>query len=232
MKLFCVYTPAHEVLYRDWFLPSVPPMIEVAAIPMDLAGRGDFLSEEFLQCIRSKIAWIVESIHKHWGDWIVWTDIDILLFPGLKERLERITAQAGDNVLFFQRETKHAGEVNTGFVLVHCGKETETFFLEVLKRLKQAPTKNEQAVVNGMLQDGWRVEWGYLPVEFVARTHGWPPPRRMAIYHANYTIGPNGVRQKIRQFRQVMAMQRFGLPAILFYTMVRAAEKIAMRMER
>ena len=76
-----------------------------------------------------------------------------------------------------------------------------------------------------MLKEGVAFAWGHLPVDFVARTHGWPPPRRMSIYHANYTLGPNGVAQKIRQFKAVRAMQRFGLPAILYFIVTRSVEK-------
>ncbi|MEP2777040.1 MAG: putative nucleotide-diphospho-sugar transferase [Luteolibacter sp.] len=230
MKFYCTYTPAHEVLYRDWFLPSVPEGVEVVAIPSDISGSGDFLSEEFLRCIRAKVSMIVDSIDQNHGEWITWTDIDILLFPNLAERLGTIIANAGNKCLFFQMETKREGEVNTGFILIRCGEETAAFFREVGARLEREKGKNEQAVENEMLREGAAPAWGYLPVDFVARTHGWPPPREMAIYHANYTLGPDGVGQKIRQFRHVNAMRRWGAPAVLYFTALRALEKLAAKL--
>jgi len=58
-----------------------------------------------------------------------------------------------------------------------------------------------------------RISWGYLPRSFYARTHGWPPPRHLAIYHANYTKGQDGVGQKLAQLREVDWMVRSGWPA-------------------
>lgn len=231
MKFFCTYTPAHEVLYRDWFLPSVPEGIDVTAIPANIPGSGDFLSEEFLRCIRAKIAMIVDSIRENPDEWIIWTDIDILLFPGIKKKIETVIKNADDRCLFFQMETKSEGEVNAGFILIRCGQNTDSFFTEVGERLKRETEKNEQTVENEMLREGDAPSWGYLPVEFVARTHGWPPPRNMAIYHANYTLGADGVGQKIRQFRQVNAMRCWGTPAVIYYVALRAFEKLFSKLK-
>lgn len=225
MKLYCVYTPAHEILLRNWFSPSVPDGFEVIATPLQISGTGDFLSEEFLRCIRAKIALMVESIQSNRGSWILWSDVDILLHQGTKEALEQIICDASGRDLFFQRETRVEGEVNTGFILIRCGDLTEAFFRNVGARLEVETSKNEQAVENEMLRKGVEFSWGYLPASFVARTHGWPPPRLMAIYHANYTVGPQGVEQKIRQFKAVKAMQRFGWPAIAYFTLRRCVEK-------
>jgi len=225
VKLYCVYTPAHEILLRDWFLPSVPDGFEVIASPLQISGAGDFLSEEFLRCIRAKIALMVESIRSNRGSWILWSDVDILLHQGTKDALDLIIRDAGGRNLFFQRETRVEREVNTGFILIRCGDLTEAFFHDVGVRLELETSKNEQAVENEMLRKGVDFDWGYLPVTFVARTHGWPPPRLMDIYHANYTVGPKGVEQKIRQFKAVKAMQRFGSPAIVYFTLRRCVEK-------
>lgn len=225
MKIYCVYTPAHEVLLRNWFIPSLSDSFELVASPIQIEGAGDFLSGEFLRCIRAKIKLIVESIQENSGQWILWSDVDILFFQGTNEALCETIKTAGARKIFFQRETKTGGEVNTGFVLIHCNEETKSFFQEVGNRLELEPTKNEQAIENAMLNEGVKFEWGYLPVGFVARTHGWPPSRRMLIYHANYTLGPNGVEQKIRQFKAVLAMQRYGLPATLYYVAKRVIEK-------
>ena len=58
-----------------------------------------------------------------------------------------------------------------------------------------------------------QIPWSYLPRSFYARTHGWPPPRHLAIYHANYTKGRDGVGQKLAQLREVDWMVRGGWPA-------------------
>jgi hypothetical protein len=39
-----------------------------------------------------------------------------------------------------------------------------------------------------------------LPMDFYARSHGWTPPDDLIIYHANCTVAPGSVQQKICQF--------------------------------
>ncbi|MDX9767725.1 MAG: hypothetical protein RBT51_10330, partial [Ectothiorhodospiraceae bacterium] len=88
-------------------------------------------------------------------------------------------------------------------------------------RLVHEPDRNEQAIVNEMLREGAAINWELLPDEFAARSHGWPPPARMSIYHANCTVGPNGVKQKIRQFRLVRMIRGLRLPSGLVSTLSR-----------
>ena len=52
--LFSCHTPAHKVLYRQVFLPSVPEGFEVRSTVLGIDGPGDFLSDEFLRCTRAK----------------------------------------------------------------------------------------------------------------------------------------------------------------------------------
>jgi hypothetical protein len=225
MKIFSVFTPAHERLLRDWFLPGLPGGFEAVPIPLEIKGSGDFLSEEFLLCIREKISLVIASIKDNAGEWIIWSDIDILVFDGADEAIRTVIQNAGETLMFFQRERKTIGEVNTGFILIRCCEETGRFFAAVGAKLDRERGKNEQAVINEMLADGVDMPWGSLPAGFVARTHGWPPARGMYIYHANYTLGADGVGQKIKQFRAVLAMRKYGLPARLYFCALRAWEK-------
>lgn len=213
MKLYCVYTPSHEGLLRDWFLPSLPGGLELVALPLQIEGRGDFLGVDFLQCIRDKIANLILSIRDNDGSWILWSDVDILFFERAPQALNDVVAHAGATRVFFQRERATGREVNTGFMLMRCCDETRRFFEDLGARLLREPDKNEQAIANEMLREGVAINWELLPDDFVARSHGWPPPARMSIYHANCTMGPNGVMQKIRQFRQVREIRGLLLPS-------------------
>lgn len=214
MKIHCCHTPAHEVLFRRHFLPSLPPRFVVEAHPLAISGAGDFLSREFLRCIREKIALIRQSIAADPGALIVWSDVDIVFRGDAVEAVERAFAADPGLKLLFQREAKHLPDVNTGFVALRCGPETAAFFEEIARRLEAEPEKNEQAVANDLLiRDRDPIRWDYLPWSFYARTHGWPPPRRAVLYHANYTKGADGVGQKIAQFAEFDRITRGGLPA-------------------
>jgi hypothetical protein len=71
-----------------------------------------------------------------------------------------------------------------------------------------------------------QISWGYLPRSFYARTHGWPPPRHLAIYHANYTKGRDGVGQKLAQFREIDWVVRSGWFAWLLSVLRRIPGRI------
>ena len=122
----------------------------------------------------------------------------------------------------FQREARRYADVNAGFVVIRCSDRAGRFFARVREALAAHPGENEQRLLNRMLfgdavnnplsaargAGAGEVEWGYLPWGFYARTHGWPPPRRLALYHANYTAGADAVGQKIRQFRELDRIRR------------------------
>jgi hypothetical protein len=78
MKICCCYTPAHEVLFRGYFLPSLPAGLVHESHRLEIPGGGDFLSPEFLQCIRRKITLIRESLIANSGSVILWSDVDIV----------------------------------------------------------------------------------------------------------------------------------------------------------
>lgn len=199
MLLFCCHTPAHRVLFENSFLPSVPAGMEVQNIELGISGRGDFLSEEFLQCIRAKIELIRRSIDDHPGEIIVWSDVDIRFHRPIAGELESLLASSGHSILF-QREDRVSREVNTGFFACRCDERVAALFDRVRDLLAAHPDWNEQRAVNDLIASGEMEHFGHLPANYYARTHGWPPPRDARIHHANYTKGADGVGQKIRQF--------------------------------
>lgn len=211
MKIFCCYTPAHEVLFRDYFCPSLPAGVDLVSTGLTISGNGDYLSPEFLQCIRRKVDLIRESIDRHAGEIIVWSDVDIIFLADVLQPIKRLAD--GSEEVWFQRESPRLGDVNTGFIVIRCGPQASGFFQRVAGALEERPDWNEQRVVNDLISNGDPVKWAYLPPSFYARTNGWPPPSDAVLYHANYTKGPNGVGQKLAQFQEVQLLRRWGAPA-------------------
>jgi hypothetical protein len=210
MKIFCCYTPAHAVLLEEHFKPSLPADFDLVAYPIAASGPGDFLSPEFLECIRKKIDLVIGSLKENSGEIILWSDIDIVFLRTSAEELRKEFQKAGKLILF-QRETPASLEVNTGFMLCLASDETIRFFETLRSRLLAASHRNEQGIANDLLSEGYSIPWGHLPDDYYARTHGWPPPSSIRIYHANYTLGTDGIGQKIRQFRQLKVMDNCGV---------------------
>lgn len=192
---------------------------------LGIEGPGDYLSDEFLRCIRAKLDLVVQSIAENPGKVIVWSDVDIQLVELTPTALNALLAASGSDLLF-QRESPRMAEVNTGFIVCRCTPATLGLFERVRDELELHREENEQMVVNRLLlcrKRGLQNKesevrqpapiWDYLPSSFYARTHGWPPPRRISIYHANYTKGPDAIGQKMAQFSEVDKIRKGGFPA-------------------
>src|SRR5262249_16377653 len=90
------------------------------------------------------------------------------------------------------------------------------FFEKVRDGLQASPGTNEQYIINLLLEDSaLDLSWTYLPFSYYARTHGWPPPRQLSLYHANATPGKGGVTTKIQHFKELAFVRRFGFPAVV-----------------
>jgi len=212
MKVFCCYTRAHEVLLHEHFLPTLPNDVQLHAIPLsDIHGKGDFLSSEFLDCIKRKMELIEDSLMRNNGSIIVWTDIDIIFYRSFAEDVVAFMEQ-NQLDMAFQKEGygKWDAEVNTGFIAMRCNDRVRAFYKRVRETLRANPEKNEQPVVNEILADDPGIAWKMLPVHYTACSHGWPPQPDMTLYHANVTAGKDGVGQKIRQFTELHKMQPNG----------------------
>jgi nucleotide-diphospho-sugar transferase len=226
MKIYCCFTPAHEILLRQEFLPSIPETFSVHAESIELAGPGDFLSPEFLRCINRKMELVLESLHTNRGEVIVWADIDIRFFSLAPDDLR---VELGEHDIAFQREGKKGQYVNTGFFVCRANQRLIDFFRRVSAALHDDPHVNEQIVVNRLLDDQSELSWTHLPLRYYARTHGWPPPSNLALYHANATMGPAGVARKLRQFRDLNLLRR--LPILgLAITCIKFAPKRLKRL--
>lgn len=204
LKVFCCYTEAHKPLLKNYFLPSLPNDVHLTAIPLDIAGAGDFLSPEFIRCIRRKVNLILDSLVRFDGTIIVWSDIDIVFFKSFAREIEAFMETRGLDIAF-QKEGfgQWDKEVNTGFIAMRCNDRVRAFYRNVLEALENNPDKNEQPVINDLLQAVEDLKWEMLPVEFTAKSHGWPPTGEMTLYHANVTGGENGVGRKIEQFESL-----------------------------
>jgi O-antigen biosynthesis protein len=208
MKIYCCYTEAHEPLLREYFIPTLPNDMHLVAIPLEISGSGDFLSREFIDCINRKMELIQESLLLEEGGLIIWSDIDIIFFSSFAEEVRNFMDGGGHDIAF-QREGYglFEGEVNTGFIAMRCNDRVRAFYKRVQEELRANPEKNEQPVVNELLAEGPDLSWAMLPTHYTARSHGWPPPQHMVLYHANVTAGKGGVQMKREQFEDVRALR-------------------------
>lgn len=205
MKLFCVLTPSHELLFHSYFRPTLPAGFDLQVVRSVETGQGDFLSADWSRAMMEKGRATCESLHENRGEIIVWSDVDLQFFALQPADLEALLEQSGRDILF-QREWREQEEINGGFFVCRCTDAVIALFNAVFEDMQKLVEPRNQPAINARLQKQQpAVAWGYLPLSFYAWTHGWPPPRDLVLHHANGTVGKNSVARKIAQFEEVRA---------------------------
>jgi len=200
MRIYTCYTPSHDALFRGCFMSSLPASLSCHPARINIQGAGDFLSTDFLQCILAKLQLVIASLAAHPGEVIGWSDVDIVFLGDPVPALTSLIRSRPDVELWFQRESSSSPEANVGFAVMRGTASMARFYERAMQRMRDQPGWNDQRAINELLQHEGLVSWGYLPMTFAARSHGWPPRAGSLIYHANCTAGPNGVALKIAQF--------------------------------
>ncbi len=213
--MYAVYTKSHEVLIREFFLPSLPDDVDLRLSIYDVDGPGDFLDEGFIKTICHKLGLIIESVDQNEGEVIVWADVDIQFFNSFVEPVRELTSRFD---LCCQTETFANGDVNTGFIALRCNSDIHHFF-ERVRNMVVESGRNEQPVVNELIDTGQMegLGIGRFSHSFYAATHG-PPPENIILHHANDTAAlPHkpSLQQKLEQLHSVRHMRGHPLEPYL-----------------
>jgi hypothetical protein len=229
MKIFCCYTPSHNTLYYDDFLPTIPLGFTLQSEVIEMFGEGHYNSIQFVPCVVKKVELILQSLHEHADSVIIWADVDIQFY---RLTPDIAMAELGDRDIAFQAAGVPANEINSGFFICRCNDRVIKFFEKVRHGLaNEYAGELEEVVINKLLPtlSDRELSWCQLPRRFYARSNRWPPPHDLVLYHANSTPGANGVELKHRRLREVALLQRYGLPILLF-TWIKYAPRRARRL--
>lgn len=229
MKIFCCYTPSHNTLYYDDFLPTIPPGFTLYSELLEMFGEGHYDSPQFVPCVVKKVDLILQSLRENAGSIIIWSDVDIQFYR-LTPEIAR--TELGDRDIAFQAAGVPANEINSGFFICRCNRRVIEFFEEVRRGLcHEYAGEIEERVINKLLPtlSEQELSWCQLPRPFYARSNFWPPPRELVLYHANQTPGAHGLKLKHRQLLEVALLQRYRLP-VLIYTCIKYAPRRIRRL--
>jgi hypothetical protein len=229
MKIFCCYTPSHNTLYHDDFVPTIPAGFMLQSEVIEMFGEGHYDSPQFVPCVGKKVDLILQSLREHAGSVIIWSDVDIQFY---RLTPDLATAELGDRDIAFQAAGVPAYDINSGFFICRCNQPVVQFFEKVRHSLcHENAGEIEERVINKLLPtlSDSELSWCMLPRRFYARSNKWPPPRDLVLHHANSTAGANGLAKKHRQLREVALLQRYGLP-VLLYTCVKYAPRRVRRL--
>ena len=206
-----MYSPAHEVLFRKFFRASFPHPTWIVAERLELGGNAEYLSSEWQQAVAAKPAVIARHLRNSpEGSTIVYSDSDIQFLPGFSAiGLVKIFGTAGKDILFQKENTlPDSQELNTGFCVMRASPRLADFFERAAAELQVAGVRNDQPVISELLPRS-AITWGFLPLTFYARSHGFPPPHDAWIHHANFTLR-NSTQAKVRGLGRVHRMFHGG----------------------
>jgi hypothetical protein len=197
MKLFAVVTPSHRLLYERFFVPSLDTdAFELNACQLEQDGAGEFLADDFNNCIRFKLEKILESIHQNPGAILVWSDVDIQFF-GLQPG--HILSNFDSTIDFVaQRWSLATDEACGGFYAIRCSPRTYEFFNEVRNLARDRTGGKDQVAINLALKSSpVHINWRFFGPEFYSRSHGIRIPYNALLHHATCVVPNDYVNQKI-----------------------------------
>ena len=209
--LYIIYTPSHELLLNEWFLPSIKDNYDIRVTKIEqecLSAR--FLEDGWKKTTLEKVDMLIQAIRENWGQWFVYADVDIRFYeetePTLKELIE-------GRDLAIQKNSP-MGDVCTGFFACRANERTLKAWERTRKRMVQHEEESDQAAFNYVLmneEEPSEIKWVYLPRTFMTGAlspgieAGEPEctlliPEGLVLHHANWTIG---IENKIKQLEYV-----------------------------
>ncbi len=218
MNLYAMYTPSHEILVRDWFLPSLTALdddIEIILTSLQQeCPTASFKEDGWVKTTRNKADIVLKAIEENWGKIFIFSDVDIQFFAPFREEILNLIKEKD---MVIQRNHPN-GTLCSGFFACKGNEKTYALWKQMKKSLyaeaeKERPKKSDQNFLNFWLRRSKEfkdLKWDYLPNTFMAGgtfsgTY-WKPgkklfiPEGIFIHHANYT---RGIANKIEQLKYV-----------------------------
>ena len=150
MKLYALYTPSHEALAKEWFLPSLLDDydLHVARQPQDGAGDDHrYGTPAFNRTTLAKVELIIQAIRDNWDDVFLFSDVDIQFFQSVRGALDK--AILGRDVAFQQNQLN--GEINSGFFVCRANVRTQRLWERVREVMQRNPAWNDQDALNHVM---------------------------------------------------------------------------------
>jgi hypothetical protein len=147
MKLYALYTPSHEALAKEWFLPSLGDHYDLRVARQAQNGASDdhrYGTQAFNRTTLAKVELIIQAIDDNHDDVFVFSDVDIQFFEPAREALE--ASIRGRDIAFQQNQLN--GEINSGFFICRGNARTRRLWERVREVMRDRPEWNDQDALN------------------------------------------------------------------------------------
>jgi hypothetical protein len=195
-----------------YFLPSVPPDLDLRLSFFDNPGGGVIHDPSFCRAVIRKVETILQAVEENWGRTFVWSDIDVQFFRPFSELVRQLDAD-----LAFQVDAPGPA-LCSGFFFCRASEQTRVLWQNVLEFVRSPESRgDDQLRVRNLIGRDCALRVRYLPPTFMGggtfTGQIWVPgddlhiPQNIIVHHANFTIG---VANKIEQCELVRAKLRAG----------------------
>lgn len=216
--LYTFYTPSHEILLREWFLPSIQDDFEVVVKLFDqTCPSGTYMETGWITTMLYKVDLIIDAINEHWGNIIFYADVDVQFFKPTADHIHK-ALQVSDLVI---QRASPKDKVCAGLFALRANDHTLKLFKQVKNRIKLRKESDNPALDAILHWPYCGVKWDYLPISFFStgglssktfsQKNCWQEgdsviiPDELILHHANYT---KGVDNKIKLLEYVKSLIR------------------------
>ena len=163
MRLYGLYTPTHDVLVREWFLPTLQDNFDLHLSREEQIGSPElhhYGTDEFNKTTLRKVGLTLNAIEENWDDVFIVSDVDIQFF-GPTEQLLRESIKDRD-IVFQQNQAN--GEINVGFFVCRGNARTRLLWTTIQDILRERTDRNDQDVLNHLMFRRLPRPFGTLPL--------------------------------------------------------------------
>jgi Nucleotide-diphospho-sugar transferase len=211
IKLYALYTPSHEILKDQFFLPSLHDDFElIFEFCEQTCPSAKFMEEGWTETTMRKVDLIIRAIKENWDSIFIFSDVDIQFFTPIQDI---ILKHMHNKDMVIQKNTPW-GVLCSGFFACRGNAKTLKLWMDVKKRMEQDGL-SDQITLNRCIKrhskkNPYDIVWDYLPSSFFGAGtltgRLWRPgmtlpiPKDIVMHHANWT---NGIKNKIAQLNYV-----------------------------
>jgi hypothetical protein len=215
IKLYALWTPSHEILKNDFFLPSIQDDFDIIfEFAEQTCASAKFMEEGWTDTTIRKVDLIIRAIQENWGSIFIFSDVDIQFFAPVQEKILKL--MEGKD-LIFQKNSPN-GVLCTGFFACRGNEKTLQLWQDVKQVMLKNKINSDQNSLNRCIKrhsktNPYNVVWGYLPKTFFGggtlTGFEWKPgmhlpiPNGIMMHHANWT---KGIKNKIAQLIYVRSV--------------------------
>lgn len=211
VNMYVIYTPSHQCLYEQFFLPSLKNLgsddinIIVKTIEQTCPSAC-YKKAGWKDTTLQKVEMIIDAIYKTWGYYFVYSDIDVQFFGPIKKELEGFLQEYD---LVIQKDHPN-GTLCSGFFACKSNEKTLKLWQDVYQTMCITAKYSDQGALNYCLvkkKNPYDIAWMYLPETYfggATRTgHSWHPgqhipvPKCPKMHHANWTVGVENKKKQL-----------------------------------